>query len=463
MSRAAGPGCTGLWRALCAGLLLTAASGAGFAALPTAVDGEALPTLAPMIERVTPAVVNISTRAKVVVRENSLLNDPIFRRFFDLPERYREREAQSLGSGVIVDAERGYVLTNHHVVDGADQITVRLRDGRKLNAVLVGADPDTDVAVVRVPAEGLVELPLADSSALRVGDFVVAIGNPFGLGQTVTSGIVSALGRSGLGIEGYENFIQTDASINPGNSGGALVNLRGELVGINTAIIAPGGGNVGIGFAIPSSMARDIMEQLVTHGEVRRGQLGVSAQDLTPELAVAFGIQDTEGAVVLQVAEGSPAERAGLQRGDVLVEFNGRPIRSADDVRNRIGLLRAGQTVQFTLVRGGKRRTVDVELEFVARQVVDGADLHLRLTGAAFSEIDEGSPYFGRVQGIQVESVDAQSPASGLGLRDGDLVLAVNRRRVHDLEAFTRLVSQAGRTLLLNIQRGNASVLLMVN
>jgi serine protease Do/serine protease DegQ len=258
-------------------------------ALPSSVDGQPLPTLAPMLERATPAVVNIATVGHVEVRQNPLLSDPFFRHFFDIPDRPRRRQTQSLGSGVIVDAEHGYVLTNHHVIARADKITVTLRDGRHLNATLIGADPESDVAVIQVPAERLTALPLADSDRLRVGDFVVAIGNPFGLGQTVTSGIVSALGRTGLGIKGYEDFIQTDASINPGNSGGALVNLHGELVGINTAIIAPGGGNVGIGFAIPTSMASQIMQQLIEHGEVSRGQLGITAQDLTPELAQAFG------------------------------------------------------------------------------------------------------------------------------------------------------------------------------
>jgi len=284
---------TTTWLTTVAIALLSLISSSAFSALPFALGGERLPSLAPMLEKTTPAVVNISTRGRVVVRENPLLSDPFFRRFFNFPETQREKRTQSLGSGVIVDAKNGYILTNHHVIDKAQEITVRLRDGRKLSATLVGADPDTDVAVIQVDAENLSTVPLADSEGLRVGDFVVAIGNPFGLGQTVTSGIVSALGRSGLGIEGYENFIQTDASINPGNSGGALVNLHGELVGINTAILAPGGGNVGIGFAIPSNMARDIMMQLVAFGEVRRGLLGIVAQDLTPELAEAFDISIT--------------------------------------------------------------------------------------------------------------------------------------------------------------------------
>ena len=280
--------------------------------LPAAVDSQALPTLAPMLEKATPAVVNIATESRLA--RNPLLDDPFFRRFFNIPEQPLERKAQSVGSGVVVDARRGYVITNHHVVDGVDTITVTLRDGRKLNAKVIGSDRESDVAVIQIPSGNLTALPLADSDALRVGDFVVAIGNPFGLGQTVTSGIISALGRSGLGIQGYEDFIQTDASINPGNSGGALVNLRGELVGINTAIIAPGGGNVGIGFAIPSNMVSRLMNQIIAHGSVRRGQLGVSAQDLTPDLARAFNIPANQGAIIAQVSPRSAAARAGDRR-----------------------------------------------------------------------------------------------------------------------------------------------------
>ena len=263
----------------------------------------------------------------MALRRNPLLDDPFFRHFFNIPDQPRERKAQSVGSGVVVDARRGYVITNHHVIDGAEKITVTLSNGRQLAAKVIGSDPESDVAVIQIPGGNLTALPLADSQRLRVGDFVVAVGNPFGLGQTVTSGIVSALGRTGLGIQGYEDFIQTDASINPGNSGGALVNLRGELVGINTAIIAPGGGNVGIGFAIPSNMVSRLMNQIIAHGSVRRGQLGVSVQDLTPELAQAFNIPADQGAVIAQVSPRSAAARAGLKEGDVVLRINDRTIR----------------------------------------------------------------------------------------------------------------------------------------
>ncbi len=332
-----------------------------WAALPTAADGQPLPSLAPMLERVTPAVVNIATRGRVQV--NPMLQDPFFRRFFDLPSGpVTTRPTQSLGSGVIVDAANGYIVTNNHVVDKAEQILVTLRDGRTLNAELVGADPGTDVALIRVVAQGLTAVPLADSERLRVGDFVVAIGNPFGLGQTVTSGIVSALGRSGLGIEGYENFIQTDASINVGNSGGALVNLRGELIGINTAILASGGGSVGIGFAIPSNMANDIMSQLLSFGQVRRGLLGVTTQNLTEELANAFGMPGRRGAVIVEVQRGTAAARAGLRASDVIVGINGKSVGSAGELRNVIGLMRSGEVVEVAIVREGRDVVVSAVL-----------------------------------------------------------------------------------------------------
>lgn len=257
------------------GLLLALWVHSVSAALPEQVNDQPLPTLAPMVKQVTPAVVNISTRSQIRLQQNPLFNDPFFRHFFGQQPQQPQNRTQSLGSGVVIDAQKGLVITNHHVIDRADEITVTLRDGRELQATLLGSDPEADVALLEVPAVGLSDLPLANSDSLQVGDFVVAIGNPFGLGQTVTSGIVSAIGRSGLGIEGYEDFIQTDASINPGNSGGALVNLRGELVGMNTAILAPGGGgNVGIGFAIPSNMLQQIVDHLLLHGEVRRGVLG---------------------------------------------------------------------------------------------------------------------------------------------------------------------------------------------
>ncbi len=332
------------------------------AALPVSIEGTPLPTLAPMLEQVTPAVVNIATEGRIRIRENPLLRDPFFRRFFNIPDMPLERKTESLGSGVIMDARRGLVVTNNHVIANAEQIAVKLRDGRRLQAELIGTDPETDIAVIKIDAKDLTAVRVADSERLRVGDFVVAIGNPFGLGQTVTSGIISALGRSGLGIEGYEDFIQTDASINPGNSGGALVSLRGELIGINTAIFSQSGGNVGIGFAIPSNMVNRVIEHLVRHGEVKRGAIGVQLQDLTPELAKAFDVAAQGGAVVVGVVPDSEADRSGLRAGDVVVGVDGKRARDASDVRNRIGLLRVGETVRFEVLREGSLQTIIIKV-----------------------------------------------------------------------------------------------------
>ena len=340
-----------LARRACLVLLLAAAAmpfgGPAQATIPAGV----VPSLAPMLRAVTPAVVNIATRTTRTY-ENPLAADPFFRQFFNMPERFTQ-ETRASGSGVIVDAAHGYVLTNNHVIAGADVIEVTTKDGRHFRAHLVGTDPETDVAVLKIPAEGLTQITFGNSDALQVGDFVVAIGNPFGIGQTVTSGIVSALRRSGLGIEGYENFIQTDASINPGNSGGALVDLEGRLVGINTAILAPNGANVGIGFAVPIDMARDVMRQLIATGHVVHGAIGVAVQDLTPRLAAALGVRAQAGAVVAAVAEGSPAARAGLQQGDVVVSINGAPIRNAAQFRNTVALSPIGRPLSLRIDRQG--------------------------------------------------------------------------------------------------------------
>ena len=334
------------------------------AAAPIPEVGGAVPSLAPMLARVLPGVVNIAVRGKVRA-ENPLLQDPFFRRFFNLPQRSQpeERETQATGSGVVVDAANGYILTNGHVVENATRIEVTTKDNRRFTARLVGRDSEADVAVLQIPAQNLTAVPLGDSDRLQVGDFVLAVGNPFGLGQTVTSGIVSALGRSGLGIEGYEDFIQTDASINPGNSGGPLVNLYGQVVGINTAILAPGGGNIGIGFAVPINMARRVMDQLLRYGEVKRGRIGVAIQDLTPELAQAMSTNQTNGAVIARVEAGSPAEQAGLHTGDLVVAVNGTPVRSGTQLRNAIGLSRIGDQVTLTVDRRGSEISIPVRIE----------------------------------------------------------------------------------------------------
>ena len=318
-----------------------------------------IPTLAPVVKETTPAVVNISVHARVK-EDNPLYRDPVFREFFDLPKQL-EKEVQATGSGVIVDAERGYVLTANHVVAQISKAQVTTKDGQKFDAKLVGRDPATDIAVLQLQGSRgkLKAIPLSDSDRIEVGDFVIAIGNPFGLGQTVTSGIVSALGRTGLGKQGYEDFIQTDASINPGNSGGALVNLKGQLIGINTAIISPGGGNVGIGFAVPVNMARRVMEQLVQYGEVRRGQIGISIRDLGADLAAKEGYQ---GALIAEIASGSPAEKAGLQKGDIVKAVEGTPIRSASQLRNLIGLTPLGARVELSFERAGAVHGASVEV-----------------------------------------------------------------------------------------------------
>src|SRR6266849_2073271 len=328
------------------------------------VGGAVVPSLAPMLSRITPGVVNIAVRGRVK-EQNPLLQDPFFRRFFNLPqnEKPAERETQATGSGVIVDAAKGYVLTNGHVAENATKIEVTTKDNRRFTAKLIGTDADTDIAVLQIPAGNLAALPMGDSDRLQVGDVVLAIGNPFGLGQTVTSGIVSALGRSGLGIEGYEDFIQTDASINPGNSGGPLVNLRGECVGINTAILAPGGGNIGIGFAVQINMARRVMDQLIRYGDVKRGRIGVAIRDLTPDLAQTMNTAYTAGAVIDRVDAGSPAERAGLRGGDLVVAVNGVAVRSGNQLRNMIGLTRIGDEVELTVDRKGAERKVAVHVD----------------------------------------------------------------------------------------------------
>ena len=344
--------------ALLLGLLVALATPALEAALPPVVGATALPTLAPMIRKVSPAVVNIATRGTIHESgaQNPLLDDPFFRRFFEAPRDSgpRERSFQSAGSGVIFDAKAGYILTNAHVVENATEITVTLQDGRDLKAEVIGSDSQSDIAVLRVKPDGLSQIVLGDSSKAEVGDFVVAIGNPFGLAHTVTSGIVSALSRSGINPDGYEDFIQTDASINPGNSGGALVNLRGELIGINTAILSRSGGNIGIGFAIPVNMARNVMNQLVKYGAVRRGQLGVSMYTVTPDVAHSLGLPSATGALVSQVVEGSPAATAGLRKGDVITSVNGQAVKSNSELRNIIGLRQVGDRIDIGLTRDGK-------------------------------------------------------------------------------------------------------------
>jgi serine protease Do/serine protease DegQ len=433
---------------------------AAFAALPPAVDGQPLPTLAPMLAQVTPAVVNISVLTRST-EANPLARDPFFRRWFNLPDQ-QQRQERAAGSGVIVDAARGLVITNHHVVKDAQEIVVILKDRRLFKAQLVGSDPGTDVALLRIPAERLTAVRIADSDAVNVGDFVVAIGNPFGIGQTVTSGIVSAVGRGGLTMEGYEEFIQTDASINPGNSGGALVNLRGELVGINTAIIGPTGGNVGIGFAIPANMARAVVDQILRFGEVRRGRLGVTTQDLTPDLAKTLGVTVTEGAVVAGVEKDSSAERAGLRSKDVVVAVNGRPIRASSELRNRIGLVPIGEEVEMTVLRAGNQVRVRAKVGEVFQAVSVSGEAVPQLAGLKIADVQPGMPGYGQLEGVAVTGSDPGSPAFKNGLRVGDVIVGVSQWRVRSIKQFTEALRQADQPLRFTLVRGEYRITLIV-
>jgi serine protease Do/serine protease DegQ len=442
------------------GLLAAAlfSTGAG-AQLPEKVGDTPVPSLAPIVKKASPAVVNIATRG--TVREtrprNPLLEDPFFRRFFDAPEIVpRERQFQSAGSGVIVDAKNGYIITNAHVIENADEITVTLLDDRQVKAEIVGRDKPSDVAVLKVKATNLVEMPLADSSKAEVGDFVLAIGNPFALHHTVTSGIISALGRSDNNPDSYQDFIQTDAPINPGNSGGALVNLQGQLVGVNTAIFSGSGGNIGIGFAIPSNMVRAVMTQLVQYGEVKRGMLGVQlSNQFTPGIAESLGLENARGALVSQVIEGSPADKAGIKAGDVITSINGRNVTNAGELRNTIGLLRIGDKVDLALIREGKPRRVSAVIgERDSADAAGSAQIHPSLEGAALSNATNNL-------GVLIEAVAEGSPAAEIGLRANDIIVAVGRQRISNLEQLRSVVGGA-QAFALQVRRGNSTLVFTI-
>ncbi len=444
-------------------LILGLGSGVSSATIPAYVDGQPVPSLAPMLEKAKPAIVHIATTSRAAAAQGL---DPFFEHFFGTVPKRRD-ESRGLGSGVIYDAERGYIITNAHVVENAEDILVTLNNGHSEKAKLIGTDPEADIAVLQIKAKNLQAIKLADSSKLRVGDFVVAIGNPFGLKQTVTSGIVSALGRTGLGIESYENFIQTDASINPGNSGGALVNLKGEVVGINTAILGPNGGNIGIGFAIPANMAKSIADQLIEYGEVRRGRLGVGIQDLTPALcdprivtpalARAFGIAQKEGAVVSQVDEGSPADKAGIKVGDVIIAVNGDSIRGSSELRNYIGLLRIDTEIGLDIVRDGKPMKLTAVIEAPPSHNLQGNRLSDKLAGAYFQDVTiDGDP------AIAVAAVERGSPADRAGLAEGDIIVSVNRQRVGNSSDMAKAIALNDRALLMNIIRDGRGLFLLI-
>ena len=426
-----------------------------------------LPTIAPMLARVSPAVVNISVTGTMAVAQNGLYNDPFFRQFFGLQgNQAPEEHFQAVGSGVIIDAAHGYVVTNNHVVKNAKEIQVTLKDHRTFTAKIVGTDPQTDIAVLRIPAQHLVAMPLGNSTELRVGDYVAAIGDPFGVGQTATYGIVSALGRTGLGIENYENFIQTDASINPGNSGGALGNMAGQLVGMNTAILSQSGGNVGVGFAIPVNMVRTIAQELINHGKVTRGELGVMVQNLTPSLAQAMGLSVNEGAVVSEVLPGTPAQRVGLKAGDAIIKLNGEKVPSSSELRNKIADFGPGTKVELTYLRDGHAKTVDVTLALKKSHLAAGSATSASgfLSGIAIGPIPQDSPEYGQIKGVYLEQVQQGSEAANAGLQPGDIITSVDHRPVTNPGGLNAAVRNhpKGRPMLLTVRRGQAEFFVAV-
>ncbi|MEE4244922.1 MAG: Do family serine endopeptidase [Kangiellaceae bacterium] len=422
------------------------------AGLPTAVNGQPLPSLAPMLEQANPAIVNIATTATI---ETPMMRDPIFG--FLVPGR-KQRQANSLGSGVIVDSNNGYIITNHHVIAGADEIQVALVDGRELIAEVIGSDEKTDVALLKVDSDRLTDIPLGQSNSLLVGDFVVAIGNPFGLGHSVTSGIVSAKGRSGLGIEQYEDFIQTDAAINPGNSGGALVNLKGELVGINTAILGPKG-NIGIGFAIPIDLAKTIMNQLLQFGEVKRGLLGVTVQELTPPLARALGVNKNYGVVVTEVTPKSTAEQAGLKTTDILLAINGRKLKTRGDLLNQEGLIPAGSEIVLDMLRDGKSSKVTVILEQSPTINKAGVEFHPLLEGVTLSYTAARS---NNSEGLEISELNSRSRAAYFGIEVGDIIQGVGRYRVRNFGQLADVMPPKNRALALRILRDGEQFLVIL-
>jgi len=448
-----------------ASCLLVLATATAFSQVPLTLPNGEKPSFAPLLREVTPAVVNISVESTAAPRRSPLFDDPFFDRFFNLPEDAEPVPQRSAGSGVIINADNGYVLTNHHVVQNADKITVTLYDRRSFEGKLIGSDEGTDIALLQIEADDLTAIEFGDADQLEVGDFVLAIGNPYGLGQTVTSGIVSALGRSGLNIEGYEDFIQTDASINPGNSGGALIDLDGKLVGINTAIVSPGGGgNVGIGFAVPVSMAQDVISQLLEFGSVSRGRLGIFIRDVTPELAEALDLETAQGALVTEVEAGSSAERAGVEAGDVVVELNGRPVEGSTDLRNSVGLVRAGSEVKLVVLRDGRRRTITAvvgEQQATAAAPGEGATID-RLAGAEFRDMRSGDPEYGQTEGVLVARLAEGSPAANNGLRQGDVITAVNRRPVTSVAELTSAIEDATNVIALNVLRDGSRLFIVI-
>ena len=426
-----------------------------FAIWPTSVEGQTMPSLAPMLEKSTPAVVSIAVKGTHEVKQNV----PDFFRFFGKPNQNpnqaQERPFRSLGSGVIINAKEGYIVTNNHVIEQADEIIITLKDGRQIEAKKLGSDADSDIAILQIDANNLTEIVISDSDKLRVGDFAIAIGSPFGLGQTVTSGIVSALGRTGLDIKNYEDFIQTDAAINSGNSGGALVNLRGELIGINTAILGPNGGNVGIGFAIPSNMMHNLATQIIKFGEVHRGVLGVSGRSVNSDIAKAMELKINQGGFIEQVMPNSAADEAGIKPGDVITKINGKLIKTFSELRGKIGSIGAGKEIKLTIVRNGNEQELNVKLKQSQANKVAAANVHRMFEGTKLENNDNNS-------GVIVRDVEENSPAQLVGLKSGDLITAINRTRINNIADLRNYLKDKKGVFALNIIRDNYPQYLMI-
>ncbi len=427
-------------------------------------SAQGIPSLAPMLENVTPAVVNIYTINQVRQNNSLLFEDRFLKDFFNSPgSKANKKNRAGLGSGVIINSSKGLIITNNHVIAKATDIKVKLMDGREFKAEIVGTDPATDIAIIKINAKNLKSLKIANSNDLRVGDFVVAIGNPFGIGQTVTSGIISALGRSGLGIEAYEDFIQTDASINPGNSGGALVNLRGELIGINTAIIGSGGrnpGSIGIGLAIPANLAINISEQILKFGKVKRGILGVAAQDLTPNLAKAFGLTVRSGVVITEIRKNSSASKAGLKTGDVITAVDGKRVNRANDLRNIIGLTPVGQSLKFTILRNKKTKFIEIKIS--ENKELANLKINPRLEGISFKEIKKGMREYGIIEGLIISKINKNSIAFRNGIRKNDIILSINNIAVKSIKDVQELSRKNKDQIVLNVRRGNRSAFILL-
>ena len=466
--------------ALSLGLALSPLTATAAETASSAATAQQMPSLAPMLEKVMPSVVSINVEGSTTVNTPRMPRN--FQQFFgdnspfcqdgspfqsspfcqgggagdDSQGGGQQQKFMALGSGVIIDAAKGYVVTNNHVVDNASSIKVQLSDGRKFDAKVVGKDPRSDIALIQIQdPKNLTAIKIADSDALRVGDYTVAIGNPFGLGETVTSGIVSALGRSGLNAENYENFIQTDAAINRGNSGGALVNLNGELIGINTAILAPDGGNIGIGFAIPSNMVKNLTAQMVQYGQVKRGELGILGTELNSELAKAMKVDAQRGAFVSQVMPNSSAAKAGIKAGDVITSLNGKPISSFAALRAEVGSMPIGSKVTLGLLRDGKAVNVSLELQQSSQNQVDSSTIFSGIEGAEMSNKDAD-------KGVVVNNVKANSPAARIGLKKGDVIMGANQQPVKNIAELRKILDSKPSVLALNIQRGDTSIYLLM-